>query len=53
MLPYDYMQDYYAWAKQHPELNGPSQKDINEARAHAGLSAEAPGRSFNYYTTSH
>jgi hypothetical protein len=53
MLPFYYMQDYYRWAKQHPELNGPSQKDLDEARAHAGLAPERPNESFDYYTTTH
>ena len=51
MLPFQKMQDYYAWVLHHPELNGPSQKDIDEARAHAGLPPEPPGQSFHYYTT--
>lgn len=51
MLPFDKMQDYYSWARQHPELNAPSQRDIDEARAHAGLQPEQSGASFNYFTT--
>ncbi len=50
MLPFFTMQDYYRWVRQHPELNGPSQKDIDEARAHAGLAPERPNESFNHYT---
>jgi hypothetical protein len=50
MLPFFTMQDYYRWARQHPELNGPSQKNIDEARAHAGLPPERPNQSFDYYT---
>jgi hypothetical protein len=50
MLPFDKMQDYYGWARQHPELNAQSQRDIDEARAHAGLSPEQGAASFNYYT---
>ena len=33
MLPFFTMKDYYAWARQHPELNAPSQQDIDHARA--------------------
>jgi hypothetical protein len=53
MLPFFTMQDYYRWVKQHPELNGPSQRDIDEARAHAGLSPERPNETFDYYTSAH
>jgi hypothetical protein len=51
MLPFFTMQDYYRWVHDHPELNGPSQKDIDEARVHAGLPPERPGQSFDYYTS--
>jgi hypothetical protein len=51
MLPYWTMQDYYRWARQHPELNMPSQMDIDKARAFAGLPAETRNASFEEFTT--
>ncbi|HEY4009711.1 MAG TPA: hypothetical protein VGM11_06135 [Acidobacteriaceae bacterium] len=51
MLPFEGMSDYYAWARQHPELNAPSEKDIDQARAFAGLPPETPGASFRNFTT--
>jgi hypothetical protein len=50
MLPYWTMQDYYRWARQHPELNVPSQMDINQARAFAGLPPETGNASFEEFT---
>jgi hypothetical protein len=51
MLPFFKMQDYYAWARQHPELKTLSQHDIDAARAHAGLPPEQGPATFNYYTS--
>ncbi len=51
MLPFFTMKDYYAWARQHPELNVPSQQDIDHARAFAGLPPETANESFRSYTT--
>jgi hypothetical protein len=50
MLPFWTMQDYYRWAGQHPDLNMPSQTDIDHARALAGLPPEARNESFERYT---
>jgi hypothetical protein len=50
MLPYWTMQDYYRWARQHPELNMPSQLDIDHARAFAGLPPETGNASFEGFT---
>ncbi len=50
MLPFFTMQDYYKWAATHPELNAPSQKDIDQARTHAGLPPEPPNQSFHEFT---
>ena len=53
MLPYWTMKDYYAWAGKHPELNSPSQDDIDRARASAGLPPEDRNQTFKYYTNPH
>jgi hypothetical protein len=53
MLPYWTMKDYYAWAGKHPELNSPSQEDIDRARASAGLPPEDHNQTFKYYTNPH
>ena len=45
MLPYWSMQDYYRWARQHPELNMPSQMDIDDARRSAGFRPQQSGNS--------
>lgn len=50
MLPYWTMRDYYAWARQHPELSVPSKSDIDGARAFAGLPPETSDTSFEDYT---
>jgi hypothetical protein len=50
MLPYWTMQDYYRWARQHPELNMPSQSDIDQARIFAGLPPETGNASFEEFT---
>jgi len=50
MLPYWTMQDYYRWARQHPEINMPSQMDIVQARAFAGLPPEIDNASFEQFT---
>jgi hypothetical protein len=50
MLPYWTMQDYYRWARQHPEINMPSQMDIDHARAFAGLPPETGNASFEQFT---
>jgi hypothetical protein len=50
MLPYWTMRDYYAWARQHPELSVPSKSDIDGARAFAGLPPETSDSSFEDYT---
>jgi hypothetical protein len=50
MLPYWTMQNYYRWARQHPELNMPSQRDIDQARAFAGLLPETGNASFKEFT---
>ncbi len=50
MLPFFTMKDYYAWARQHPELNAFSQQDIDQARIFAGLPPETANESFRYYT---
>jgi hypothetical protein len=50
MLPYWTMQDYYRWARQHPELNMPSQMDIDQARSFAGLPPETGNASFEEFT---
>ena len=53
MLPYWSMQDYYRWARQHPELNMPSQMDIDHARRFAGFEQQQPGdSSFEEFTGS-
>jgi hypothetical protein len=51
MLPFFTMKDYYVWARQHPELNAPSQQDIDQARRFAGFPPETDNKSFRYYTT--
>lgn len=53
MIPFFTMKDYYRWVRQHPELNSPSQQDIDNARAYAGLPPERSNQSFDYYTTAH
>jgi hypothetical protein len=50
MIPYFTMKDYYDWARQHPELNAPSQEDIDRARAFSGLPPQDRGETFRYYT---
>jgi hypothetical protein len=50
MLPYWSMQDYYRWAGQHPELNTPSQADIDRARGFAGLPPQGGDSSFAEFT---
>jgi len=50
MLPYWTMQDYYRWARHHPELNMPSQSDIDQARIFAGLPPETGNASFEEFT---
>jgi hypothetical protein len=50
MLPYWSMQDYYRWARQHPELNMPSQVDIDHARVFAGFPPESGNASFEEHT---
>jgi hypothetical protein len=50
MLPYWSMRDYYAWARQHPELSIPSKQDIDAARALAGLPPDTGNSSFHEYT---
>jgi hypothetical protein len=50
MNPFFTMKDYYAWARQHPELNAPSQRDIDQARAFAGLPPDTDNEIFHYYT---
>jgi hypothetical protein len=52
MLPYWSMQDYYRWARQHPELNIPSQADIDHARVFAGFPPESGNASFEEHTAS-
>jgi hypothetical protein len=47
------MKDYYAWAGKHPELNSPSQEDIDRARSSAGLPPEDHNQTFKYYTNPH
>jgi hypothetical protein len=53
MIPYFTMKDYYDWAAKHPELNPPSQADIDRARAFAGLPPEDRNETFHYFTTHH
>jgi hypothetical protein len=50
MIPYFNMKDYYEWVRKHPELNAPSQGDIDRARAFAGLPREEHNETFHYYT---
>jgi hypothetical protein len=50
MQPYWTMQEYYRWARVHPELNVPSQKDIDQARAFAGLPPETGETTFKVFT---
>jgi hypothetical protein len=50
MQPYWTMQEYYRWARVHPELNVPSQKDIDQARAFAGLPPEKGETTFEMFT---
>jgi hypothetical protein len=50
MQPYWTMQEYYRWARVHPELNVPSQKNIDQARAFAGLPPEAGETTFEMFT---
>jgi hypothetical protein len=50
MNPFFTMKDYYAWARQHPELNAPSQQDIDQARAFSGLPPDTDNEIFHYYT---
>jgi hypothetical protein len=50
MLPYWTMQDYYRWARQHPELNAPSQMDIDHARSFAGFAPQGDDNSFKEFT---
>jgi hypothetical protein len=50
MLPYWTMQDYYRWARQHPELNTPSQMDIDHARGLAGFRPQGANSSFEEFT---
>jgi hypothetical protein len=50
MIPYFTMKDYYDSVRLHPELNAPSQDDIDRARAFSGLPPETNNETFRYFT---